>query len=93
MIYEPNIISKYNDKDDSLYLAYYFKNPPGRILRKKWSTDWKVLPNLENWINYFKNNENNLRNETYYDIDYEIIGDLNDRIKYMYPSDNSVMFG
>jgi hypothetical protein len=93
MLYEPNIISKYNDKDDNLYLAYYFKNPPGRILRKKWSTDWKVLPNLENWINYFKNNENNLKNETYYDIDYELIGDLHDRVKYMYPSDNSVIFG
>ena len=48
----------------------YYKNPPGRILRRKWSTDWKVLPNLENWINFFKLLENNLRNDFFYDIDY-----------------------
>ncbi|EAR91082.3 hypothetical protein TTHERM_00430030 (macronuclear) [Tetrahymena thermophila SB210] len=93
LIYEPSIITKYNDKDDNLYVAMYFKNPPGRILRKKWNADWKVLPNLENWINYFKNSENNIKNEVYYDIDYELIGNLHERTKYMYPNDNSVIFG
>lgn len=48
----------------------YYKNPPGRVLRNKWSAEWKVMPNIENWINFFKNNENNLRNEIFYDIDY-----------------------
>ena len=41
------------------------------MLRQKWSADWKVMPNIENWIYFFKNNENNLKNEIYYDIDYE----------------------
>jgi hypothetical protein len=53
------MITKYNEKDDSLLVALYYKNPPGRTLRKKWSSEWKVLPNLENWINFFKNSEIN----------------------------------
>jgi len=40
-------------------------------MKQKWSADWKVLPNLENWINFFKTNENNLNNTFYYDLDYE----------------------
>lgn len=87
-------MSKYNAKDDNLYVGMYFKNPPGRIFRKKWNAEWKVLPNLENWINFFKNNENNYKNEVYYDIDYEIIGNFHERVKYLYPSDdNSIVYG
>ena len=59
MIYDPILVHKYNDKDDNLYLAMYYKNPPGRILRTKWPADWKVLPNVENWINFFKQNSFN----------------------------------
>ena len=54
-----------------LKINLYYKNPQGRMLRQKWSAEWKVLPNLENWINFFKNNENNMKNENFYDIDYE----------------------
>lgn len=93
MLFEPSIITKYNEKDDNLYVIMYYKNPPGQILRKKFTADWRVLPNLENWINFFKNNENNLKNQLYYDIDYEQIGNLHERIKYMFPNDNSVMIG
>ena len=93
LLFEPNIVTKYNEKDDNLYVAMYFKNPPGRILRKKWSTEWRVLPNLENWINYFKNNEANFKNEFYYDIDYENIGNLHERTKLLFPTDNSIILG
>lgn len=71
----------------------YYKNPPGRILRKKWNAEWKVFPNMENWINYFKNSDNNLKNEVFYDIDYERIGNLHEKTKYMFPNDNSLIFG
>jgi hypothetical protein len=93
LIQDPQVIAKYNEKEDNLFLALYFKNPPGRILRKKWSADWRVLPNLENWINFFKNNDQNNKNEVFYNIDYEKIGNFHDRIKYMYPTDNSIMVG
>lgn len=88
---DPHVISRYNDRDDNLQIAFYFRNPPGRILRRKWSAEWKVIPNLENWVNFFKNNETNLRCESFYDMDYETIGNLHERCKVMYPSDNSLI--
>lgn len=91
LLFDPHVISKYNDRDDSLQLMLYYKNPPGRILRRKWSTEWKVLPNLENWINFFKLLENNLRNDFFYDIDYQTIGNLHERAKILYPTDNSLI--
>lgn len=67
-------------------IACYFKNPPGRTLRKKWSAEWRVLPNLEHWINI-----RNFNSEFYYDIDYQEIGNLYERSKILYPSDNSII--
>jgi hypothetical protein len=49
------------------------------------------MPNLENWISFFKNNDNNFKNDTYYNVDYEIIGNLHERVKYMFPVDNAVI--
>ncbi|KRX02221.1 hypothetical protein PPERSA_04843 [Pseudocohnilembus persalinus] len=94
LLFDPILVSKYNEKDDNLYLAMYYKNPPGRVLRQKWSAEWKVLPNLENWINFFKNSAgNNLKNDIFYDIDYQQIGNLHERTKYMFPTDNSIILG
>lgn len=93
LLWEPSIVTKYNDKDDSLQVALYYKNPPGRILRKKWNAEWKVFPNMENWINHFKSSEANLKNDLFFDIDYQLIGNLHERTKYMYPNDNSLILG
>jgi len=60
-------------------------------MKQKWSADWKVLPNLENWINFFKTNDNNLNNTFYYDLDYEEIGNLHEYTKLFFPSDDSVV--
>lgn len=84
-------MSQYNARDDNLFVAVYYKNPPGRILRQKWSCEWRVLPNMENWINFFKSSENNLKNDFFYDLDYQEIGNLHERTKLMFPTDNSVM--
>ena len=92
MLYDPHVLGKYNDRDDSLSLAIYFRNPPGRLLRRKWSAEWKVLPNLESWLNYFKNSDTNLRNEVFYDIDYQSIGNFHEKAKVLYPTDNSLIF-
>jgi len=65
----------------------YFKNPPGRMHKKQWMNNWKVLPNLEFWIRKFKENSNNLDNKHYFELDYTIIGDINDQSKILYPND------
>lgn len=35
-----------------------------------------MLPNYEYWLKYFKNNDGNLSNNQFYDLDYEKIGNI-----------------
>ena len=35
--YQPDIAFNYYQSEDALLLAMYFKNPPGRLLRKQWT--------------------------------------------------------
>ena len=78
LLYDADTISKYDESSDSLLLCLYFKNPPGRQLKKPWRNDWKVLPNLEFWISKFKENSNNLDNKKFFDLDYVTIGDIHE---------------
>ena len=70
LVDESTLVSRYNEQNDSLYLALVYKNPIRRVHKKNWEANWKVLPNFENWLNYFKSNDANLANATYFDIDY-----------------------
>jgi len=60
-------------------------------MRKDWQAPWKVLPNFQSWIDYFKSNEANFKNEDYYDIDHEDLGELGEKNRYFFPSDNSTI--
>jgi len=91
LLFDPEIYSQYNSRDDALLLGIYFVNPPGRIIRKKWTCPWKVIPNVENWILHFKENENNLINNVFYDLDYQLVENLHEVVKFMYPNDLSVI--
>jgi hypothetical protein len=33
----PDVNTKYFDKEDGLLMALNFKNPPGRLLRRQWT--------------------------------------------------------
>ena len=55
-------------------LAY--KNNARRMSKKGWESSWKVVPNYEYWLKYFKNNDSNLSNTHFYDLDYEKIGNI-----------------
>lgn len=57
-------------------MALLYKNGPRRYSKKYWENNWKVLPNFESWLKYFKENETNMQNPLYYDIDYELIGNI-----------------
>lgn len=67
------------------------RKPPGGVLQKKWVADWRVLPNFENWMNYFRNNESNLKANDFYDIDYEKLATISEGNRVLYPNDNSMI--
>jgi len=46
---------------------------------------------LEFWISKFKDNNNNLENKKFFDLDYKIIGDVHDQSKVLYPNDQSAI--
>ena len=73
---ESTICMKYNENNDKLYLALLYKNPVRRMNKKYWESNWKVLPNYESWLKHFKENETNMNNISYFDIDYEAIGNI-----------------
>ena len=91
MLYDANTITKYDEASDSLLLGIYFRNPPGRQLKKQWKNNWKVLPNLEFWISKFKENPANLENKSFFDLDYVTIGDIHEQSKILYPNDQSAI--
>ena len=37
ILLNPNIATKYYEREDGLLVSLYFKNPPGRIMRNQWS--------------------------------------------------------
>ncbi|EGR33457.1 hypothetical protein IMG5_051980 [Ichthyophthirius multifiliis] len=93
LLFEPKTVTQYNPIDDNLYLCMYFKNPPGRILRNKWTQKFQTIPSLENWIKYVKDDKLNFENQTFYNLDDQKVGNIHEKIKYIYPNDNSVILG
>lgn len=51
------------------------------MAKRSWESNWKVVPNYEYWLKYFKNNEANLANTQFYDIDYEKIGNIEETVR------------
>lgn len=88
---ESTVAIKYNENNDKLYLCFLYRNPARRMTKKIWECNWKVLPNLENWLKYFKDNESNLTNSSYYDIDYELIGNIQEEASIWSIKDSGVI--
>jgi len=43
------MITEYFEMDDGLLVSMFFKNPPGRLLRRQWTNDVKVFPEFSEW--------------------------------------------
>ena len=91
LLYDPNCIKSYYDREDALLVSCYYNKPATRVSRKKWTCNWRTLPNLENWIKCFKETDLNLKTTNFYNIDYNIVENLQERVKMMYPEDDSVI--
>ena len=42
----PDILTEYFKLDDGLLVSIFFKNPPGRLLRRQWSHQVRVMPDF-----------------------------------------------
>lgn len=58
-----------------------YRNNARRVSRRLWEGNWRVLPNYEAWLTHFKNNEANLNNTHFFDIDYEKIGNIEENTR------------
>ena len=86
---EPDLTTSYWARDDALLLAIYNRTPPGRIYRKRWTAPYLGMPDFENWITHFSKSAGEPR--LLYDIDDAKVGLIQERIKLLYPSDESVL--
>lgn len=91
--YQPDMAYQYYQNEDALLLALYFKNPPGRLLRRQWTYPMKVIPDYSTWRNYIKQDASgsSFDSENLYDIDPSKVGVMRTSSKYSYPCDNSLI--
>ncbi len=50
----PEIKTQYYEKEDGLMVGVYFKNPPGRLLRRQWQSPCRVMPDFRTWRKHLK---------------------------------------
>jgi hypothetical protein len=146
LLYDMECVTLYNERDDNLLLATYYRCPKGRIYRKTNKSRYLSKPDFENWVKYFRPNINmgnntsadaqntvsrpsaapqgglhnivpegdpkhkpiskkgtiinqktvgmsspiDIEQNILYDADDTCIGEVTEKIKYMFPSDNGV---
>lgn len=72
-------------------MAVFYKNPDNRKNFRRWTGDWKTLPNFDNWVNYIKSNETNYKNSVFYNIDDIKLGRIVESTKETSPEDGSII--
>lgn len=87
---EPEMVCDYNKTEDVLYVGFYFKNPPGLVLNKRWENENNVIPNFQTWMEDFLPNEG-LMNSSYLDITTTDVGEIFEKRKMLYPEDGSII--
>lgn len=84
---------QYDKNEDALLLGIFFKNPPGRLLRRQITYPLKVFPDFQTWQRFVKHEENGARIDfnDLYDIESSKAGLLRSNTKYSFPCDNSII--
>jgi len=55
--FNPDLVYQYDKNEDALLLGVYFKNPPGRLLRRQTTYPLKVFPDFHVWRKLIKQEE------------------------------------
>ena len=88
--FQPDLAYTYYPNEDALLLAVYFKNPPGRLLRRQWSHQLRVAPDFNQWKSFVKQGIK-FDGEDLIDIEPSKVGVIRTNTKYGYPCDNSLI--
>ena len=86
----PDVATKYYKEDDGLLVSMYFKNPPGRLLRRQWTNPVQVFPDFNDWKEFVKDGDSKLATN-FLDISPDKAGVLRSNTKFSFPSDNSII--
>lgn len=83
---EPQVLTRFDKEKDKLYLALYFKSPPGRILYSQWRADGNLVPSF----NTFKTMDSDRRQKlTCIPMSEDEIGIIEENRILAMPSDGS----
>lgn len=69
----------------------YFKNPPGRLLRRQWTYNVKAFPDFQVWRRYLQGEHILLNVNEMLEIPSNKVGFIRTNTKFCYPSDNSII--
>ena len=87
----PEMVTDYYEMDDGLLVALFFKNPPGRLLRRQWTNPVRVFPDFAEWQKVVKSDGVSVLHENMLDIDKDKVGVIRTNTKFSFPSDNSMI--
>lgn len=85
---DPDVATSYWAREDALLVSIYNRTPPGRIFRKRWTAPYQGMPDFENWLTHFPKSS---EVKPLYDIDDSKVGLIQERVKLLYPSDESAI--
>jgi len=88
---QPDVVTEYYERLDGLLVALYFKNPPGRLLRKQWTHPIRTIPDYPDWRTFIKQEGSTVEQGRLLDIANDKVGVLRSNTKFCFPSDNSVI--
>lgn len=91
--YQPDLAYQYYQSEDALLLSIYFKNPPGRLLRRQWTHELRTAPDFQTWRTFIKHDPQAVHFDgaNLIDIDPAKVGVIRANTKYSYPCDNSLI--
>ena len=87
----PEVVTDYYEMDDGLLVALFFKNPPGRLLRRQWTNPVRVFPDFAEWQKVVKSDGVSVLHENMLDIHNDKVGVIRSNTKFSFPSDNSMI--
>ena len=89
--YRPDILTEYFEMDDGLLVSIFYKNPPGRLLRRQWTHPIRVMPDFSEWKNFVKSEDIVIDKNRMLNISNDKVGVMRCNTKFSFPSDNSII--